>query len=386
MAPGCAAASYSQRRDAAARERSTSVRIVDITSSFPWNSIEKGDQLHAEYPIPARVLSRTHRSKGLELVSYLQELRSKVGHALIPLAYATAIVRDDRGRVLFVRRSDFRCWGLPGGVIEPGENPAECARRETQEETGLQIDILRPVAVLSGPRHDITYPNGDRVQQTSFFFTALASGGTLRPDREETTAVAFFPFGNFPPTLKWYQTALDHLGEPMIYFDPPADPPVPPSGESTWSFLRNRIGHGPLVLTGATCVLHSENGDLLLVRRRESGLWMLPGGLLELGESLADTVQREVLEETGLLISPDRMRGICGGHRVVYPNTDILYPIAAWFACTLNGGRATPDGEEIDGVDYFPTDRLPPMIPNLEPRLRLVLDSPGDVVCPPSPG
>jgi ADP-ribose pyrophosphatase YjhB (NUDIX family) len=313
-------------------------------------------------------------------VSYLRELRRKVGQDLIPLVYSTAIVRDGQGCILFVRRADFDCWGLPGGILEPGEGPAECLRREIREETGLQAEPVRLTAVLSGPRYDILYPNGDRVQQTTFFFECRSAGGSIRPDRMETTAVGFFPPDALPPTLPWYQTALEWMLSQTVFFDPPGDPPPILTGEPTWKFLRRKIGSGPLVLPGATGILHSEDGALLLVRRRESGLWMPPGGLIELGETLADTVRREVFEETGLRITPTGVCGVFGGHRVVFPNQDILYPVATWFSCTVDGGTPNPDGEEIDRVDFFTPDDLPPLIPGVEKRLQAAWTSSGSVV------
>jgi len=56
------------------------------------------------------------------LSGYIGWLRGQVGPALLPLAYATAIIRDRAGRILFQRRADFGAawWGLPGGLLEPG--------------------------------------------------------------------------------------------------------------------------------------------------------------------------------------------------------------------------------------------------------------------------
>lgn len=47
-----------------------------------------------------------------------------------------------RAVILLLRRTDNRCWGLPGGAIEPGETLEDAARRERQEETGLVLSQL----------------------------------------------------------------------------------------------------------------------------------------------------------------------------------------------------------------------------------------------------
>jgi len=61
-----------------------------------------------------------------------------------PVECAGAVVRDDHGRILLVRRGrapGAGLWSLPGGRIEPGETPAEAAIREVREETGLEVEI-----------------------------------------------------------------------------------------------------------------------------------------------------------------------------------------------------------------------------------------------------
>ena len=69
---------------------------------------------------------------------YLAWLRRAVGPQRILLVFATACLRDEEGRLLWQRRSDFGWWGLPGGVMELHESLPDCVVRETREETGLE--------------------------------------------------------------------------------------------------------------------------------------------------------------------------------------------------------------------------------------------------------
>jgi ADP-ribose pyrophosphatase YjhB (NUDIX family) len=307
-------------------------------------------------------------------MGYLEGLRRQIGHGLIPLVYSTGLIADGQGRILFQRRKDFGQWGLPGGLLEVGESPADCAVRETREETGLAVRPIRLAAVLSSPRHEILYPNGDRVQQITFYFECSIQGGALAAGGEETSALEFFPPENFPPTLPWYQLALDQRNAAKPFFDPPEFPaPVSGTPSSTWAALRAQIGSAPLILPGATALIRDPQGRVLLVRRMDSGLWSMPGGLLELGESLAGTVLRETEEETGLRVEPNRIGGVFGGHRVVFPGGDILYPIATWFECAIRSGSPRPDGGEISETDFFEPSRLPAMVSGVPERLLAVL-------------
>jgi 8-oxo-dGTP diphosphatase len=315
-------------------------------------------------------------------MGYLEGLRRQVGPGLIPLVYSTALIEDEQGRILFQRRKDFDVWGLPGGILETGESPADCVVREAREETGLAVRPKRLRAVLSSPRHEIRYPNGDRVQQITFTFGCSIEGGSLAAGAEETSALEFFSPENFPPTLPWYQTALEKRNSIWPFFDPPvfSSPGKGAASASTWAAIRARIGSAPLILPGATSLIRDPQGRVLLVRRKDSGLWSMPGGLLELGESLAGTVIRETREETALRVEPTRIRAVFGGHRVVFPGGDVLYPIATWFECALHSGSPRPDGVEISRLDLFNPARLPKMVPGVQARLQAVLASPDAAV------
>lgn len=326
------------------------------------------------------------------MMDYLNQLRSRVGHALIPLVYSTVILPDESGRILFHHRPDFNLWGLPGGILEIGESPADCARREAFEETGLRVEPTRLTAVLSSPKHNILYPNGDRVQQITFFFESRIRGGSLQPEQSESSRLNFFPVEDYPPTLPWYELALEHRRESFPFFDPPEfsasdasrnprnDDENNPAVIPTWSFLRNRIGSAPLILPGATALIRDERGRILLARRIDSSRWGFPGGLLELGESLAGTVIRETEEEIGLRIEPLNVRGIFGGHQVVFPGGDTLYPISTWFECRVNSGTLRPDLKEVDRAEFWEANALPEMIPGVRERLLDILASPDTAV------
>lgn len=65
--------------------------------------------------------------------------------------------------------------------------------------------------------------------------------------------------------------------------------------------LRKIIGTRPIIMVGACTILMNEHRQILLQQRKDNGLWGLPGGSLEPGESMEEVARRELYEETGLI-------------------------------------------------------------------------------------
>ena len=75
-------------------------------------------------------------------------LAQELGY-ITPKVGAEAGIFDEEGRVLLVQRSDDQRWCLPCGWVDPNETPAQAAVRETREEVGLEVRIVRLVDVLT---------------------------------------------------------------------------------------------------------------------------------------------------------------------------------------------------------------------------------------------
>ena len=93
------------------------------------------------------------------------------------------------------------------------------------------------------------------------------------------------------------------------------------------------VGNRPIIMVGATALILDENERLLMLRRTDNGCWGVPGGAMEPGESLEDTVKRETREETGLMIGEMSFYGIFSGPEFYYkyPNGDQVYIVTAVF-------------------------------------------------------
>jgi len=109
---------------------------------------------------------------------------------LVPAA--SAVVIDDRGRVLLGKRADNGLWTIPGGAMDPGETIAATAIRETKEETGIDVEVTRLVGIYSDPNHVIAYADGEVRQQFSVCFACRPTGGDLHAQRSEVTDVGWF--------------------------------------------------------------------------------------------------------------------------------------------------------------------------------------------------
>lgn len=287
-------------------------------------------------------------------ISYLEWIRARVGQRKIFLAFASVVLQDEHGRVLLQHRTDFHTWGLPGGILEPGETISACARRELLEETGLTAGELSLVGVYSEPEYDTTYPNGDQVQQYTVCFRGRLSGGQMRPDGVETSDQRFFdpahlPFERLP---KYYAAMLrDALngGEPAF-----APPFSAAETHNQIESIRPLIGNALYIGVGTAVVIRREDGRLLLVRRRDNGQWVLPGGYSHLGENAAYTALREAQEEAGLLANPERLLCVLSPPTAwVYPNGDRVQPVVSVFQACWASEEPRPDQDETTEVAWM---------------------------------
>src|SRR5687768_8972457 len=125
--------------------------------------------------------------------------------------------------------------------------------------------------------------------------------------------------------------------------------------------LRERIGSELVLMPGVTAIVRNEAGEVLLQRRREDGRWGLPGGSVEPGEAPAQALVREVFEETGLRVRPERILGVFGGNerfRIRYRNGDVVEYTIVTFECRVVAGGLEPqDGESLE-LRFFPPEQV----------------------------
>jgi ADP-ribose pyrophosphatase YjhB (NUDIX family) len=133
--------------------------------------------------------------------SYLGQLRAVAGDRVLIFVGTRAVLRDERGWVALIRRSDNGEWALPAGALELGESVAQGAVREVREETGLTARALTPFAMYTGPAYTRTNMYGDTYQLHSTAFRVDEWSGELVRVTEETTDAGFFAVDALPAPL-----------------------------------------------------------------------------------------------------------------------------------------------------------------------------------------
>jgi 8-oxo-dGTP pyrophosphatase MutT (NUDIX family) len=130
-------------------------------------------------------------------MDYILQLREYIGHRPILMVGAAILLVDGDNRLLMMRRSDSGCWGLPGGAAEPGEVVEDAAKRETAEETNLEVGEMSLFGVFSGPELYYKYPNGDEVFNVTIIYLSRDWCGEVKLN-DEHTEWCWFAAGDIP--------------------------------------------------------------------------------------------------------------------------------------------------------------------------------------------
>lgn len=135
---------------------------------------------------------------------------------------AGAFVRQG-DTVLLICRSDNGNWSMPGGAHDPGESLSQTAIRETDEETGVTVELTGIVGIFTDPDHVIHYTSNDEVRQEfTVIYRANAIGGAPTAS-SESTRVEWVPIDGIP-TLKMDPSQRKRLDWALTQDEPYIDP------------------------------------------------------------------------------------------------------------------------------------------------------------------
>lgn len=119
---------------------------------------------------------------------FITQLRSKIGHDMLWLSGATAVIqRESDQKILLVRRSDNGRWTPITGIVDPGENPALTVVREAQEEANVRIEVVAFAQLKADPPQQ--FSNGDRCQFLDHTFYCRYVSGQACVNDEESSEV-----------------------------------------------------------------------------------------------------------------------------------------------------------------------------------------------------
>ena len=110
----------------------------------------------------------------------------------------------------------------------------------------------------------------------------------------------------------------------------------------------------PKVAIGA--IVGNDDGEILLVRRPDSGVWLYPTGWADVGYSASEVAIKEVQEETGIECEPVQLLGVIDGHRLGFSRFGMYMLL---FHCRAVGGDLQGHPLETSGIGWFGRDSLP---------------------------
>jgi len=123
----------------------------------------------------------------------------------------------------------------------------------------------------------------------------------------------------------------------------------------TQALYGDRISKGAELRIGSCAIIFDDAHEkVLLTKRADNGLWCVPGGRMESGESVEECCQREVFEETGLEVRPERLIGVYSNRDqlVIYPDGNKVQIVVLSFEAEIIGGKPGLSDETTD-IGFF---------------------------------
>lgn len=223
-----------------ARWSSTLASIARTGLGFTENLYERerfeevlhvaGDIKAAAMRLDAPAVAGSGATSRFEIIdAFVGEWLDNIGEGVpgyvTPKVAVGAVVGNDDGHILLIKRPESGVWLYPTGWADVGYSPAEVAVKEVEEETGIRCEPVSLLAVIDGQRMGFS-----RFAMYLLLFHCRAIGGELQGHPLETTDVGWFPEGGLPHVTAgaswWGPTAFAAIrGATMpATFDAPRDP------------------------------------------------------------------------------------------------------------------------------------------------------------------
>lgn len=136
--------------------------------------------------------------------------------------------------------------------------------------------------------------------------------------------------------------------------------------------LRKYVGHEPLIGLGATTLVFNDKNELLLNLRSDTNTWGIPGGSMELHETIEETAVRELKEETGISADKLELVAVLSGDEYYfeYPNGDKMCTVIVLYKVLNYTGDIKVSDNESKELKFFSLESLP----NMGSRAKAIVD------------
>jgi ADP-ribose pyrophosphatase YjhB (NUDIX family) len=156
---------------------------------------------------------------------WLKQVGEGVPGYVTPKVAIGAVVGNENHEILLVQRADSGVWLYPTGWADVGYSASEVAVKEVEEETGIEVEPVKLIAVLDGLRLGFT-----RIPLYSLVFLCRAVGGSLKAHPLETSDVGWFAEDKLPQPMAGFDRWGTHVfrairGEKVdVLYDSPRNP------------------------------------------------------------------------------------------------------------------------------------------------------------------
>ncbi len=132
--------------------------------------------------------------------------------------------------------------------------------------------------------------------------------------------------------------------------------------------MRQFLGHDKFIHPAARIIVENEQGEILMVHKRDRDKLALPAGAFEEGETIEQCIRREVKEETGLTLGKLQVIGVITdpeNETVSYPNGDVIqYFTIEFYSNDFTGSIKVGDVEEIASAGFYDPSYLSQILKN----------------------
>lgn len=173
-----------------------------------------------------RAHARDEVDESTVLDEWMRNIGEGVAGYVTPKIAVGAAVGNDDGELLLIKRADSGFWLFPTGWADVGYSAAEIVVKEVREETGIDVEVVRLIAVLDGIRQGVT-----RFPLYSLLFQCRPVGGELQGHPLETADLGWFSQDRLPSPLagfgSWGERVFSALAgaDVEVYFEPPRPEP-----------------------------------------------------------------------------------------------------------------------------------------------------------------